>query len=355
MAKYATASDALAAALADVDAKLTNINIDEQLDLYIELIDRRAKIQQAIAASGGGGGGGGGDASAANQTVVQAIAGNDAIKAIAVQGITNGKAIPVSLSSLPAFASTPTVNIGTAPNLTFTNTTFAATQSGTWTVGLSAGSNQIGSISNTSFGISGTLPAFASTPTFNIGTAPNLTITNTTFASTQSGTWTVGLSAGSNAIGAVTANAGTNLNTSLLAVESGGNLASINTKLPSTLGSKTAANSLSVTRGSDIVPSTQLTTTGSTAAIATAGYTLVGVTAKVAGIGTNVVVRVEVSNAGGTNAADWDNAALDNTNTTITANGTKAFKLDCAFAYVRFTWVSASGGSPTIDVMTRLS
>jgi hypothetical protein len=298
MAKYATASDALTAALADVDAKLTNINIGEQLNLYIELIDRRAKIQQAIAASGGGGGGGGGDASAANQTVVQAIAGNDAIKAIAVQGITNGKVIPVSLSSLPAFASTPTVNIGTAPNLTFTNTTFAATQSGVWTVGLSAGSN---------------------------------------------------------VIGAVTANAGTNLNTSLLAVESGGNLASINTKLPSTLGSKTAANSLSVTRGSDIVPSTQLTTTGSTAAIATAGYSLVGVTAKVAGIGTNVVVRVEVSNVGGTNAADWDNAALDNTDTTITANGTKAFKLDCAFAYVRFTWVSASGGSPTIDVMTRLS
>jgi hypothetical protein len=61
--------------------------------------------------------------------------------------------------------------------------------------------------------ITGTLPAFAATPTFNIGTAPNLTITNTAF----------------------TANAGTNLNTSLLALESGGNLAGINTKLPSDL------------------------------------------------------------------------------------------------------------------------
>jgi hypothetical protein len=54
-------------------------------------------------------------------------------------------------------------------------------------------------------GISGTLPPFAATPTFDIGTAPNLTITNTAF----------------------TANAGTNLNTSLLALESGGNLSEV--------------------------------------------------------------------------------------------------------------------------------
>ena len=35
---------------------------------------------------------------------------------------------------------------------------------------LAAGANTIGAISNTSFGISGTLPAFAATPTFNLGT-----------------------------------------------------------------------------------------------------------------------------------------------------------------------------------------
>lgn len=35
---------------------------------------------------------------------------------------------------------------------------------------LAAGTNAIGSITNTSFGISGTLPAFAATPTFNLGT-----------------------------------------------------------------------------------------------------------------------------------------------------------------------------------------
>ena len=49
--------------------------------------------------------------------------------------------------------------------------TISATQSGTWNVGLNAGSNAIGSI------------------------------TNTSFASTQSGVWTVGLSAGTNYIG----------------------------------------------------------------------------------------------------------------------------------------------------------
>jgi hypothetical protein len=90
------------------------------------------------------------------------------------------------------------------------------------TTALPAGTNAIGAITNSSFGISGFLPAFASTPTVNIGTVPNLTFTNTSF----------------------TANAGVNLNTSLLALESGGNLAGINAKLPS--GLTVISNRLSV-------------------------------------------------------------------------------------------------------------
>ena len=91
----------------------------------------------------------------------------------------------------------------------------------------------------TSVGISGTLPAFAATPTVNIGTSPAIV-----------------LAAGANSIGSIsntafTANAGTNLNTSALALESGGNLAGINAKLPSSLGAKTGANSLSVVPASD--------------------------------------------------------------------------------------------------------
>jgi len=47
------------------------------------------------------------------------------------------------------------------------------------TVGLSAGSAVIGSIGNASFGISGNLPAFASTPTFNIGTISTIATEST--------------------------------------------------------------------------------------------------------------------------------------------------------------------------------
>ena len=82
------------------------------------------------------------------------------------------------------------------------------------TITLGAGSATFGAISNTSFGISGTLPAFAATPTFNIGTLNGAaldtsvqavktalgspfqvggSIGNTVFGATQSGTWTVSL------------------------------------------------------------------------------------------------------------------------------------------------------------------
>ena len=84
------------------------------------------------------------------------VAGTANTDVSTVQGISGGVPLPVSMASLPAFAATPTVNIGTAPSLTFTNSFF-------------------------------------------------------------------------------TANAGTNLNTSALAVESGGNLANINSKLPTGL------------------------------------------------------------------------------------------------------------------------
>lgn len=57
------------------------------------------------------------------------------------------------------------------------------------------------------------------------------------------------LPTGTNSIGQVTANAGTNLNTSLLATEA--SLSAQSAKLPASLGPKTSATSLSVTRASD--------------------------------------------------------------------------------------------------------
>lgn len=57
------------------------------------------KIDTSEGVSGSSGGGGGGDASAANQTVVQAFPGANATKAMAVQGVTNGKPVTTTLSS----------------------------------------------------------------------------------------------------------------------------------------------------------------------------------------------------------------------------------------------------------------
>ena len=54
LANFATATDALTAGLATVDARLRNIDVNEKLELYIELADDRATIQQAIGAVSGG-------------------------------------------------------------------------------------------------------------------------------------------------------------------------------------------------------------------------------------------------------------------------------------------------------------
>lgn len=85
-------------------------------------------------------------------------------------GLTDGQlrasAVPVSLASVPSHAVT---NAGT-----FVVQVDSSTQRNTIKVSqlpaLPTGANAIGSITNTSFGISGTLPAFATTPTVNIGT-----------------------------------------------------------------------------------------------------------------------------------------------------------------------------------------
>jgi len=89
------------------------------------------------------------------------------------------------------------------------------------------------------------------TNTVTQATAGNLnaTVVGTgTFAvqAAQSGTWTVTGAGGTFPVtGTVTANAGTNLNTSTLALESGGNIASLNTKTPA-LGQALAAASVPV-------------------------------------------------------------------------------------------------------------
>lgn len=73
--------------------------------------------------------------------------------------------------SLPAFASTPTFNLGTLNGAaTASNQATIIGNLGTLITNLGSPFQAGGSIGNSAFGISGTLPAFAATPTFNLGT-----------------------------------------------------------------------------------------------------------------------------------------------------------------------------------------
>ena len=130
--------------------------------------------------AGGGSGNGG--------SVPTGSAGSPSASVVTVQGPTSGgAAVPVSAASLPL----PT---GAMPS------------------------------SGGSVGISGTLPGFASTPTFNIGTTPTIPVSAAslplpTGAATAAGLTTINSTLGTpmqNSGGSVTANAGANLNTSLL-------------------------------------------------------------------------------------------------------------------------------------------
>ena len=133
---------------------------------------------------------------------------------------------------------------------------------------LPAGTNAIGSITNTAFGISGTLPAFASTPV-------------------------------------VTANAGTNLNTSTLALE--GTQSTINTKTPA-LGQALAAASSPV-----VLTAIQMTALTPPAAIT--GFALDG---------TNITTPFAMP-AGGTGLLGWLSAIWTRLNASLVARSTCFF------------------------------
>lgn len=92
----------------------------------------------ALDTSGGGGGGG--------NVNLATIAGNTTSVG---NGTTDSGTLRVTLSS----DSSGQVELAAGANTigAISNTSFAATQSGTWAVGLSAGTNAIGSITNTSF------------------------------------------------------------------------------------------------------------------------------------------------------------------------------------------------------------
>lgn len=85
-----------------------------------------------------------------------------------------------------------------------------------------------------------------------------------------------------------------------------------------------------------------------TEAIDLIGYSSPAFQYTVADIGTNVVVGLEISldNIG------FDNADTKNEWITKTANRTFTITYQGKMRYIRFYWVSASGGTPTISDIT---
>jgi hypothetical protein len=179
--------------------------------------------------------------------------------------------------------------------------TVAATQSGTWNIGTIT-----------------TLTSITNPVTVNQGTSPwvtsgTSTVTGTVTANQGTSPWVVS--------GTITANAGANLNTSLLALESGGHLASVDSKVPA-LGQALAAASvpvvLTAAQLSILTPLSSVTVTQGTAAnlnatvVGPAGTTL----AKDSSLTTiNTTLGTPMQNSGGSVTAN----AGANLNTSLLA------------------------------------
>jgi hypothetical protein len=173
-------------------------------------IDGSVTAVPCVFGSGGSGGSGGPVTQSGSWTVgltSGTTVGLSAGSAV-IGGVTQSGSWSVSLGgTLPAFAATPTFNLGTAPSLAISN--FPATQAVSGTVGLSGTLPAFASPPTVNLGSSvtlgGTLPAFGATPTFNLGTAPSLTIGNFPSTQTVAGTVSLGsaIPSGTNTIGAV--------------------------------------------------------------------------------------------------------------------------------------------------------
>ena len=99
--------------------------------------------------------------------------------------------------------------------------------------------------------------------------------------------------------------------------------------------------------GFEVATLDSLTSAGVTSSQQTAGVNLL-FQVTVSGIGTNVVIRLE----GSLDDTNFFNLKEDETDITITANGTRGFALNgCPTKYVRVRLVSLSGGTPTVASM----
>jgi len=150
-------------------------------------------------------------------------------------------------SSLSTIATnTNNLDVALSTRLKPADTLAGVTAVGSITNALPAGTNSIGQVTANA-------GSNLSTSNLDVALSTRLKPADTLAGVTAVGSITNALPAGTNSIGQVTANAGTNLNTSSLALESGGNLATIATntgKIPSK-GTATIANSTPVNIASD--------------------------------------------------------------------------------------------------------
>lgn len=96
------------------------------------------------------------------------------------------------------------VSVNGIPKVSVADSTLAATQSGTWNVGLNAGTALVGAVSISPNGLN--IPVSIAALPDNAPVSVRggrVSIADSTLAATQSGTWNVGINAGTNLIGAV--------------------------------------------------------------------------------------------------------------------------------------------------------
>lgn len=341
-----------------------------------------------------------GAATAANQTAAQSAPGTPQTTAMTVQGNASGVPVPVSAAALPlpSGAATSAAQTSAQTSLSSIDTKTPALNGD----GGSPAHISGGSISNTSFGISGTLPGFASPPTVNLGTLNGAALdasvgtTNTdigapgsTVCATDTGSCALNaqlqrtlqkLTSLITALGtpmqasggSVTANAGTNLNTSLLALESGGNLANLYAAMGN--GGSPAANTLQArlatlitTLGSPFQAGGSIgntsfaspaspTITGPTSTLTlpatTTAYTANQLIANSATAGSVVVPSFAIANSAG--GAIITGLRLSTNDSTSTAWGTQTIQVDLWLAAPTFTNGDRGAFSPATGTANHL-
>ena len=125
--------------------------------------------------------------------------------------------VPVVLTASQLSILTPFSNVGITGTVAVTGYFYQATQpvSIATLPALPTGTNSIGNIGNTAFGISGTLPAFTATPTFKID--QSIAGTSNQVSAVQNGTWNITNISGTVSLptGASTSALQTTINTTL--------------------------------------------------------------------------------------------------------------------------------------------